>query len=141
VDREAIRALLEDLRAGRVDVDTAVGKLRDLPFEDLGFAKVDHHRALRGGAPEAVFCPGKTPAQVVAIVQNTYLPSIEAQIRAINALGVPPGEQAEITKLLDLAQADLNKLKRNPALVGTDVFGDFARVAHPYGLTACAPTS
>ena len=70
MDREAIRALLEDLRAGRVDVDTAVGKLRDLPFEDLGFAKVDHHRALRGGAPEAVFCPGKTPAQVVAIVER-----------------------------------------------------------------------
>jgi hypothetical protein len=82
-----------------------------------------------------------SPAQVVAIVQNTYLPSIEAQIRAINALGVPPGEQAKITKLLELAQADLNKLKRNPALVATDVFGDFARVAHPYGLTACAPTS
>jgi hypothetical protein len=82
-----------------------------------------------------------TPAQVGAIVQNTYVPSIEAQIRAINALGVPAGEQAEITKLLDLAQADLDKLKHNPALVGTDVFGDFARVAHPYGLTACAPTS
>jgi hypothetical protein len=82
-----------------------------------------------------------SPAQVVAIVQTTYVPSIEAQIRAINALGVPPGEQAEITKMLDLAQADLDKLKRNPALVGTDVFGDFARVAHPYGLTACAPTS
>jgi len=68
VDREAVRALLEDLRAGRVDVDTAVSRLRDLPYEDLGFAKVDHHRALRGGAPEAVFCPGKTPAQVVAIL-------------------------------------------------------------------------
>ncbi|HWW90547.1 MAG TPA: hypothetical protein VNY35_07195 [Solirubrobacteraceae bacterium] len=82
-----------------------------------------------------------SPAQVAAVVQNTYLPSIGAQIRAINALGVPPGEQAEITKLLDLAQADLNKLRSNPALVNTDVFGDFARAAHPYGLTACAPTS
>jgi hypothetical protein len=80
-------------------------------------------------------------AQVVAIVQNTYVPSIEAQIRAINALGVPPGEQAIITKMLKLAEADLNKLKQNPALVTTDVFGGFARVAHPYGLTACAPTS
>jgi hypothetical protein len=82
-----------------------------------------------------------SPAQVVAIVQNTYVPSIEAQIRAINALGVPPGEQATIAKMLKLAEADLNKLKRNPALVSTDVFGGFARVAHPYGLTACAPTS
>jgi hypothetical protein len=80
-------------------------------------------------------------AQVVAIVQNTYVPSIEAQITGIKALGVPPGEQAVITKMLALAEADLNKLKRNPALVATDVFGGFARVAHPYGLTACAPTS
>ena len=43
--------------------------------------------------------------------------------------------------MLKLAQADLAKLKRNPALVATDVFGPFARVAHPYGLVACAPTS
>jgi hypothetical protein len=82
-----------------------------------------------------------SPAQVVAIVQSAYVPSIEAQIRAITALGVPAGEQAEITKMLALAQADLNELKRNPGLVATDVFGGFARVAHPYGLTACAPTS
>jgi len=70
VDREAIRALLEDLRAGRLDVDSAVNKLRSLPYEDLRFAKVDHHRALRGGAPEAIFCLGKTPAQVVAIARR-----------------------------------------------------------------------
>ena len=70
MDRDAIRRLLEDLRAGRVDVDAALDRLRGLPYEDLGFAKVDHHRALRGGAPEAVFCPGKTPEQVVAIVQR-----------------------------------------------------------------------
>jgi len=68
VDRDALRALLDDLKAGRLDVDAAVAKLRGMPFEDLGFAKIDHHRALRGGAPEAVFCPGKTPAQVVAIL-------------------------------------------------------------------------
>jgi len=70
VDREAIRRLLEDVRAGQLDVDAAVGRLRGLPYEDLGFAKVDHHRALRGGAAEAVFCPGKTPEQVVAIVER-----------------------------------------------------------------------
>jgi len=62
--------LLEELRAGRVDVESAMDRLRWLPYEDLGFAKVDHHRALRGGAAEAVFCPGKTPEQVVAIVER-----------------------------------------------------------------------
>ena len=56
------------MRAGRVDCDAAMTRLRRLPYEDLGFAKLDGHRALRGGAPEAVFCQGKTPAQVVAIL-------------------------------------------------------------------------
>ena len=80
-------------------------------------------------------------AQIAALVKKTYLPSIQAQITAIRALGVPSGEQAVVASMLTLAQADLNKLKSNPALVATDVFADFAKVAHPYGLTACAPTS
>ena len=70
MDREAIRRLLEDVRAGRLDVEAAAARLRRLPYEDLRFAKVDHHRALRGGAAEAVYCPGKTPEQVVAIVER-----------------------------------------------------------------------
>ncbi len=80
-------------------------------------------------------------AQVVALVRSSYVPSVEAQITGIAALGVPSGEQVAVTDMLHLVQADLNKLKSNPALVATDVFGDFAKVAHPYGLTACAPLS
>jgi NCAIR mutase (PurE)-related protein len=67
VDREAIRSLLEAVSEGRLGVEDAVARLRMLPYEDLGYARVDHHRALRGGAPEAIFCQGKTAAQVVAI--------------------------------------------------------------------------
>ena len=70
MDRERIRQLLEALRNGEVSVEQAMSRLRDLPFEDLRFAKVDHHRSLRGGAPEAVFCQGKTVEQVVAIVSR-----------------------------------------------------------------------
>jgi pyridinium-3,5-biscarboxylic acid mononucleotide synthase len=70
MDAETIRRLLADVAAGRVDVDGALARLRGLPYADLGFAKVDLHRALRGGAPEAVYCPGKTPEQVVAIVRR-----------------------------------------------------------------------
>lgn len=80
-------------------------------------------------------------AQVIAVVRSTFVPSTEAQIRAIRALRIPPGEKAIADRMLALVRADLAKLKRNPALIKTDVFGDFARVAHPYGLTACAPTS
>jgi hypothetical protein len=74
-------------------------------------------------------------------VKGTYVPSIQAQITGIKALGVPAGEQATVTSMLGLAQGDLDKIESNPALVATDVFADFAKVAHPYGLTACAPTS
>ena len=83
--------------------------------------------------------PGR--AHVIALVRSTFVPSTEAQIRAIRALSIPPGEEATAHRMLALVQGDLAKLKRNPALIEGDVFGDFARVAHPYGLAACAPTS
>jgi NCAIR mutase (PurE)-related protein len=67
MDPAAIEALLNEVRAGRVDVDEAMTKLRDLPFEEMGFAKLDHHRALRTGMPEVIFAAGKTVDQVAAI--------------------------------------------------------------------------
>jgi NCAIR mutase (PurE)-related protein len=65
---EAARRLFDEVVAGRLSVAEAVGRLAGLPFEDLGFAKVDHHRALRAGGPEAIYCPGKSAEQVLAIV-------------------------------------------------------------------------
>lgn len=62
-----IRELLESVRSGGQSIDDAVGTLRRLPFEDLGFAKIDHHRAIRCGFPEVIFCQGKTPEQCAAI--------------------------------------------------------------------------
>jgi NCAIR mutase (PurE)-related protein len=68
VDETALRALLGAVRAGEVSADDAVAALRRLPWADLGFARVDHHRALRQGLAEAVYGPGKTPAQCAGIV-------------------------------------------------------------------------
>jgi pyridinium-3,5-biscarboxylic acid mononucleotide synthase len=67
MNRAKIEELLNGVRAGQTSVDTALERLRDLPFEDLGFAKVDHHRALRTGMPETIFAEGKTPEQVAQI--------------------------------------------------------------------------
>jgi NCAIR mutase (PurE)-related protein len=67
VNAEAIRKLFEQVRKGKLSPDEAVERLRHLPFEDLGFAKVDHHRALRAGMPEVIFGQGKTPEQVAGI--------------------------------------------------------------------------
>ncbi|MFN2607131.1 MAG: nickel pincer cofactor biosynthesis protein LarB [Acidimicrobiales bacterium] len=68
MDEASLRRLLDDVRSGAVHADEAVHRLRRLPFADLGFARVDHHRALRQGLPEAVYAPGKTPEQCAAIV-------------------------------------------------------------------------
>jgi len=62
-----LRALFEQLREGAVDVDQALTKVRHMPYEDLGFAKVDHHRALRHGMPEVIFGLGKTTDEILAI--------------------------------------------------------------------------
>jgi NCAIR mutase (PurE)-related protein len=71
VDREDIRRLLEDVRAGRLDPDAASERLRRLPFERVaGMAQVDHHRALRAGSPEAVFGEGKSAEQIAAIMTS-----------------------------------------------------------------------
>jgi NCAIR mutase (PurE)-related protein len=72
MDQDHLRTLLEQVRTGAVEIDAALERLRHLPYEDLGFAKVDHHRALRHGMPEVVFGKGKTPGQILAIV-NTLL--------------------------------------------------------------------
>jgi NCAIR mutase (PurE)-related protein len=68
VDESTLRQLLDDVRAGTLSADDAVARLRRLPFAELGFARVDHHRALRQRAGEAVYGPGKTPEQCAAIV-------------------------------------------------------------------------
>ena len=67
MDRASIEALLNEVHEGHTAVEEALDRLRDLPFEDLGFAKLDHHRALRTGMPEVIFAAGKTAAQVAQI--------------------------------------------------------------------------
>jgi NCAIR mutase (PurE)-related protein len=70
MDQGQLRALFEQVRDGSVAIDAAVDRMRHMPYEDLGFAKVDHHRALRHGMPEVIFAQGKTPEQVVAIAEK-----------------------------------------------------------------------
>ena len=70
MDQDQLRGLLESVRSGAVDIDAAVERMRHLPFEDLGYAKLDHHRALRHGLTEVIFGKGKTPQQVAGIAER-----------------------------------------------------------------------
>jgi NCAIR mutase (PurE)-related protein len=73
MDYDELRTLLDDLASGKIRPDEAVTSLARLPFADLGFARVDHHRALRQGMAEAVYAPGKSPAQCAAIISELLM--------------------------------------------------------------------
>ncbi len=107
MDPKDLHALLESVRDGRVTPDEAAQRLRNLPYEDLGFAKVDHHRALRRGFPEAIFGAGKTPEQIEAIVgriasrgQNVLVTRTVAEVHRIVAASHPAAQFHEAARCI-----------------------------------------
>jgi hypothetical protein len=129
MDRTQIEALLNEVRDGRTPVNDALERLRDLPFEDIGFAKVDHHRALRTGMPEVIFSAGKTPAQVAAIFArmaehggNVLATRVSADMfRAVRELERPDArlvaEYHEVSRCITLTQSPANPGKGTIAVV------------------------
>lgn len=115
---KSIRDLLSEVRRGRLDVDAAVERLRHLPFEDLDFAKIDHHRGLRQGMPEVILGQGKRPEQVAAIVKRMLPHSSNILITRAD-LGI----WKQVRKLIKTAEFhELSRaitIHRDPTLLGT----------------------
>jgi pyridinium-3,5-biscarboxylic acid mononucleotide synthase len=112
MDRAQIETLLNDVHAGSVAVADALERLRNLPFEDLGFAKVDHHRALRTGMPEVIFSESKTTAQVAAIFSrmaqaggNVLATRASRAVYDAVASAEPSAEFHEMARAITLTQA------------------------------------
>ncbi len=111
MNAKQLKHLLDEVRAGKVTPDDALLQLRDLPFEDLGFAKVDHHRPLRSGSPEVIFGPGKTPAHLAEIFarlaargNNVLATRVTAeQVRAVRKK-FRKSEHYELARALTLRQ-------------------------------------
>ena len=108
-----LRKLLEDVRAGELSPDEAVERLRLLPFEDLGFAKLDHHRALRTGFPEVIYCESKTPEQVAEIAARlrSFAPCVlatraSADCYAAVAARCPDASYSERARVITLGEPD-----------------------------------
>ena len=102
--QDQLRSLFEQVRDGAVDIDAAIARMRHMPFEDLGFAKVDHHRALRHGIPEVIFAKGKTPDQVVAIAasllqnsRNVLITRADPVCAAAVAAELPGAEYSDLS--------------------------------------------
>lgn len=85
MDRSALKKMLEDVRSGRLPVAKAEERLRHLPIDELGFASLDTHRALRRGFPETVYGPGKTVEQIVAIVSKLHAAGQTALVTRVGA--------------------------------------------------------
>lgn len=84
MDRTRLHELLTRVQSGALDVDHALDQLKTLPYEDLGFARVDHHRALRKGFPEVIFGQGKTARQIVEIAQRVVMNGQQALITRLD---------------------------------------------------------
>ncbi len=94
VNTKDLKRILQDVADGRIKPNKALKRLKSLPYEDLGFARVDHHRVLRQGFPEVVFGQGKNPAQIVAISQ-----AIHAQGSAVLVTRVDPDKAGDCRQL------------------------------------------
>ena len=120
MNSQALRKLFEQVRKKHLSPDEAVERLRHLPFEDLGFAKIDHHRALRQGMPEVIFAQGKTPRQVAEIFHR-----LAAHGGNILATRATEEQFAAVAAAVDLAEyraiARAIVLKRDRKLRGKGV--------------------
>lgn len=124
MNRLQIEILLKDVSEGRTNISDALNRLRDLPFEDLGFAKLDHHRSLRTGMPEVIFAAGKTTAQVATIF--THMAQAGGNVLATRAsrdaydaiaIAEPRAEYHEAAHAITLAQAPVVPGKGTVAVV------------------------
>ncbi|MGC9224221.1 MAG: nickel pincer cofactor biosynthesis protein LarB [Terracidiphilus sp.] len=124
MNRAQIESLLNEVQTGSTSVADALERLRNLPFEDLGFAKVDHHRALRTGMPEVIFAAGKTPAQVAAIFErmanaggNVLATRASREMYAVVKAAEPRAEFHETARAITLKQTDAPAGKGTVAVI------------------------
>src|SRR5205823_2188083 len=111
--REQVRDLLHRVADGALDVDAALNALAFEPAESLGFATIDHHRSLRQGFPEVIYCAGKTPEQIVGIAGH-----IAARGTAVLVTRTPPDAAERL--LATLPNAEHNALARTVYAPGLD---------------------
>lgn len=124
MDPTRIKTLLAQVKSGEVDVGQALVQLRELPFADLGYAQVDHHRALRLGMPEVIFGEGKTPAQIVGIAralidsgQRVLVTRLDADKARIVGEGLPQLEYNAVARTATYAEGQIEQRSSVPVAV------------------------
>jgi len=131
MDPKRVRDLLESVQHGATSIDDAVTELKDLPFADLGYAAVDHHRALRQGAPEVIFGHGKTAAQITGIArelartgQNVLVTRLEKDKASAVCATLPELRYAEMARVGTIEQSPIPALGTRPVALVSAGTGD-----------------
>ncbi len=126
MNTEELRLLLERVQSGAVGIDGAVSALSHLPFSDLDYAKIDHHRALRQGFPEVIFGEGKQPQQIVGIVTRMMDASENVLVTRVNAAAaeavresIPALEYRPLARTLSFQHAPIRETEAEPVAVVT----------------------
>ncbi|MBA4070490.1 MAG: 1-(5-phosphoribosyl)-5-amino-4-imidazole-carboxylate carboxylase [Gemmatimonas sp.] len=129
--RDRVRVLLGEVAAGRRTVDDALAQLDAAPVEDLSFAQIDHHRALRQGYPEVVFGEGKTPEQALQICERLaahgdgfLVTRADGEMRAVLCAAYPAAESDELGRTVLLRRANAAVPAESGALIVTAGTGD-----------------
>ncbi len=124
MNQDSLRQLLEQVKSGALGVDDGMDRLKHMPFEDLTFAKIDHHRALRCGFPEVIYCEGKTTEQVATIFEKCVETGVNvlatrAGHEAYEAIHdvLPEAEYYELARCVTLRQTEAEKSTGTIAVV------------------------
>jgi len=137
MENEKLRQILTDLASQRMDVDQAMNQLRDFPYADLGFARLDFHRSLRKGSPEVIFCEHKTPEQVVSIMERM----VQVQTRVMGTRVSPEMAEAIQTMLPDVHYDSVSRLITLQADQPSPTTGEETYTAVVTGGTADIPVA
>jgi len=116
MNQKKIEELLRKVKKGSLSIEKAVEELRELPFQDIGFAKIDHHRAVRKGFPEVIYCPGKSPDQIIRIINvmndkghNVLATRLDKNIYLKIINKIPTSEYNEIAKTFFIKNENIPK--------------------------------
>lgn len=121
-----IKKLLEDVKNDKIQVDDAIEKIKDLPYEDIGYANIDHHRQIRNGYPEVIYCEGKTDEHIIGIITKM-------NDKGCNILGTrcrketyekvkklyPHTEYKEVSKILMIKNKEIENIGKGKIIIAT----------------------
>ena len=121
-----LKKILEDVKNNYLDIDDALKKLKDLPYEDLGYAHIDHHRNLRNGFPEVIYCKGKSDEHILGIIErmnkkNTNILGTRCRKETFDKIAkiYPNAEYEEVSQILKIKNEEIKEQGKGKILIIT----------------------